>query len=123
MYQGCPAPGNDAPWLRNRSTLRDLGSLYANVNAGQLYTAASSTGLFKDLMINGSYLGSMADYGGTEISPITGKSHGPAYLPGYVTTIAEEVVDPAKFTIVDDFLQGVRYRKKGGGVTLARILQ
>jgi len=115
MYQGCDGAQMKAPWLQNRSTLADLGRLYEKIVTGQVYSHQSSTDAFKNLMINVAPSGYSASYtNGTNMSPITGRSAGPAWTPGWITTMAEEEVEPAKFTIADDFAALVRWRKKGG---------
>jgi hypothetical protein len=115
MYQGCDGAEMKAPWFQNRSTLADLGRLYEKIVTGQAYSKQASTEAFKDWMINIAPGGASAAYtNGTNVSPITGGAAGPAWTPGWITTMAREEVDPAKYTIADDFAALVRWRKKGG---------
>jgi hypothetical protein len=107
MHYGCPTDGVDRPWAANRSTLAELGRLFEGVDTLKILKKQSSADLFYGNLINRTYGG--ASY----TSPITGKTSGPAYNGGFKTLVEEEA-GASKAGNVDEFIQSLASREKGG---------
>lgn len=108
MYFGCPQPDDSKPWAKNRSTLYELGRIFEGVEQLQFVQKPSTRQAFFDNLINLNYAG--ASY----TSPITGKTVGPLTVET-LRAIVEREAGPENQDIVDEFLQHVVMRGKGGG--------
>ncbi len=107
MHFGCPQPNDPAPWAANRSTLYDLARLFEGVEKLQSVSQPSSRDAFFDKMIN-------LDYDGEAyMSPITSATVGPLSVT-FLRDIVKREAGPTKQDIVEDFLQHVVLRGKGG---------
>lgn len=107
MYYGCKTAANSAPWASNRSTLYDLARIFEGVDQMEFVTKASTRHAFFDNLIN-------IDYDGASYtSPITGAKVGP-FKNSFLKEIVEREAGPLKQGIVDEFLQHVVLRGKGG---------
>jgi hypothetical protein len=108
MHFGCPQGDVKAPWAANRSTLVDIGKIFEGVDRRTLLKQTPGTRqLFFDNMIN-------LDYNGLSYtSPITQKTTGPINVKG-LRPLVEREAGPAKQGIVEEFLEGVHERGKGG---------
>jgi len=107
MHFGCPQPNDSHPWAANRSTLYDITKIYEGVEQLQFVSNPSTRNLFFENMINRNYAG--ASY----TSPITDRRVGPLNV-SFLRGIVEREAGIAKQGIVEDFLQQIVLRGKGG---------
>lgn len=109
MYFGCPQQnGPSQPWAANRSTLYDFAKMFEGVDSLQFVKSEITRQVFYNNMIN-------LDYDGASYtSPITGKTVG-SLNNGFLRDLVKQEAGPGKQAIVEEFLQHVVIRGKGGG--------
>lgn len=110
MYYGCTHSDISVRrWPSNMSTLNDLAKLFEGVEKLDFIDNVSSRQIWRTNVIQGTPLP-----GTTYVSPITGMNTG-AWNSDYLRPLVEEIAGPAKLGIVNQFMQSVSFRKKGGG--------
>lgn len=106
MHHSCAT----SAWLKNRSTLRDLGKLCEGVENLQFVSKASTREAFWGHLRT-------ADYDGESYtSPITGRSG--SARNNSVRDIVKREAGPAKQGIVEEFLGHVVWHNKGGSAAV-----
>ena len=109
MYFGCTHSDISVRrWPSNMSTLNDLAKLFEGVENLDFIDKVSSRQIWRTNMIQETALP-----GTTYMSPIIGKTGGAS--SDYLRSLVEEIAGPAKLGIVNQFMQSVSFRKKGGG--------
>ncbi|WP_170763267.1 serine hydrolase [Ruegeria lacuscaerulensis] len=106
MYPGCPTATR--PWADNIITLQDMARLYEGVDAMHFFDFGISRRLFEGNMIVAD------DSDPTYSSPITGRDSGPASASDLLSVLEEEALSAGKSGIVQNFMQSVVLRRKGG---------
>lgn len=110
MYYGCPHMDISVrTWPSNMTTLTDLAKLFEGVEKLDFINKPSSRDIWRTNMIQATPLP-----GTSYVSPITGANSG-AWNTNFLRPLVEEIAGPLKQGFVNEFMQSVSFRKKGGG--------
>lgn len=110
MYPGCPQPdGPQAPWADNLTTLLDVARMFEGVRKLRLVDDPKARSAFQNNMITLD-----GKPGSSYSSPITGRTSGP-WSNEFLRPLVERLAGRAKKAHVNDFMQRLVLRGKGGG--------